>query len=442
LGDVVIARGARLVRFLWARPFRALAVLLLPALAAAGGANLWAWHHRREADRLAERQQFAAAYGHYADCLRVWRWSASTHFLAGRAARRAGMYDEAERHLAECGRLQDSASGPPLPLALERLLLQAQSGDIGDVEDVLWGYVKKDAPESPLILEALARGYQRMFRMGMALRCLQLILERDPDNIEALVMRGWIREGGGEPEDASKDFRRALGLDPTRDDARLSLARILIRDKCEEALVMFGELAARRPDDPNVLTGLAQAYCGVGQSEKARPIFEALIAKHPQDCKALTGLGVLVRDEGDTAGGEALLRRAVAADPGSPEAHFQLYMCLVQQPGREAEAAAERDIHRRVQADRERLAQIAVAEMTRRPYDPNLHYELGAIYLRNGKPDVGVRWMYSALRLDPTHQPSHRALADYFERAGETEKAQQHRRQLHDETSNSSTAQP
>ena len=136
------------------------------------------------------------------------------------------------------------------------------------------------------------------------------------------------------------------------------------------------------------------------------------------------------------------MRRAVAADPGNPEAHFQLYMCLLQQDGRAAEAAAEGETHKRVQADRERLAQIAVTEMTRRPYDPNLHYELGAIYLRNGKPDVGVRWMYSALRLDPAHQPSHQALADYFERTGETEKAQQHRRQLRGEASNSSTAQP
>src|SRR5439155_3655688 len=144
----------------------------------------------------------------------------------------------------------------------ERLLLQAQSGDIGEVEDVLWGYVKKGTPEAPLILEAMARGYQRMFRMGVALRCLEMLLEREPDNVEALVMRGWIREGGGEPEDASKDFRRALELNPARDDARLNLARILIRDNCEEARTLFEQMVARQPDNPDVLRGLAEAYWG------------------------------------------------------------------------------------------------------------------------------------------------------------------------------------
>jgi len=441
-GDVVIGRGARLVRSLWARPLRALAALLLLALAVAGGLNLWAWRHCREADRLAERQQFAAAYAHYADCLWLWRRSASTHFLAGRTARRAGLYDEAERHLAECARLQGGAPGASLPVALERLLLQAQSGDIGEVEYVLWGYVKKDTPEAPLILEAMARGYQRMFRMGMALRCLAMILEREPDNVEALVMRGWLREGAGEPADATTDLRRALELNPARDDARLSLARILIRDNCQEARVLFEQLFARQPDNPDVQQGLAEAYWGVGEPEKARPIFQALLARDPHDSKALAGLGVLTLHTGDPVEGEALLRRAVTADPGNPDAHYQLYVCLQQQPGRQAEAAAERDTHKRVQADRERLARIAVNEMSLRPGDPNLHYELGAIYLRNGKPEVGVRWLYSALRLDPTHQPSHQALADYFERTGDADKARQHRGQLRPDAPGSSPGQP
>jgi Tfp pilus assembly protein PilF len=243
-------------------------------------------------------------------------------------------------------------------------------------------------------------------------------------------MRGWIREGEAEPENATQDLRRALDLDPERDDARLSLARILIRDNCAEALTQFEQLAVRQPDNPDVRRGLAQAYYGVGESAKARPIFEALVANDPHDSKALTGLGVLTVADGDTAAGEALLRRAVAADPGNPDAQYQLFRCLAEQPDRQAEAAAQAEVHKRVQADRERLAQIAIAEMSRKPYDPDLHCELGVIYLRNGKADVGVRWLYSALKLDPNHQPSHRALADYYESIGDTEKARQHRQRL------------
>jgi tetratricopeptide (TPR) repeat protein len=441
----VSERGVTLVRSLRARPFRALAGVALLALAgvtlAATGLNLWAWYQFREAESLAERQRFARAYEHYARCLRVWRGSAPTHLLAARAARRAGRYQEAEEHLAECAKLR-GPSGDAFPLALERLLLQAQSGDLGEVEEVLWGYVERGKPEAPLILEAMARGYTRMFRMGTALRCLEMLLERQPDNVEGLFLRGWIREGGGKPQEAGKDYRRALEVDPERDDARLGLARILLGDSPREALAHFERVVAHQPDNPEALMGLAEARLALGEPEKARPVLEDVLAKDPGNSRALTALGALAVGEGDRGEGEALLRKAIATDPGNVDAHYQLYLCLVQQRGREKEAAAQRKAHDRVKADRERLAQIAGKEMTRSPNDPNLHYEMGAIYLRYGKPEVGVRWLHSALKLDPTHQPSHRALYEYFKRTGRAEEAEQHRRQLRPGTGEPAPARP
>jgi Tfp pilus assembly protein PilF len=308
--------------------------------------------------------------------------------------------------------------------------LQAQSGDIHDVEGVLWDHVQKGGPETPLILEALARGYLRMFRLGTALRCLRMLLERQPDNVEALVMRGWIHEGGSEADEAGKNYRRALELNPERDDVRLSLARILVHDNPEEARSLFEQVHARQPDNPEVLVGLGGAYRALGENDKARPLFEAVLARDPENSRALAGLGALAIAAGRTTEGEALLHKALDADPGNAEAHYQLYLCLTGQPGREAEAAAQRDTHKRVEADRLRLARIVSQEMTRKPNDPNLHYETGAIYLRNGKPDVGLRWLYSALKLDPTHQPSHQALYDYYRRTGQADRAEEHRRAL------------
>jgi tetratricopeptide (TPR) repeat protein len=69
--------------------------------------------------------------------------------------------------------------------------------------------------------------------------------------------------------------------------------------------------------------------------------------------------------------------------------------------------------------------------MAQNPNDAKLHYEIGSFYLRYGKPKVGVRWLQSALKLKPDHQPSHQALYDYYQRMGDWEKAEQHRSQLH-----------
>ncbi len=427
----MIRCGAKLVRSLRARPVRALtAAVLLSLILGAAGVNLWAWRHFREGNRLVEQQQFAKAYPHYAQCLGVWRWSAATHFLAGRTARRAGLYQEAEQHLAECEQLQGDATGDAVQLALERLLLQAQSGDIGEVEQALWGYVNKDKPETPLILEAMARGYARMLRLGTAMRCLRMLLEREPDNLEGLVLRGKIQEGGGEPREAGKDYRHALALDPERVEVHLGLARLMVSDNPQEARSHLEQVLARQPDNVDALVGLGEVYWTLGEPEKARPIFDAVVAKDPENSRALAGLGLLTLAADDTKEAEALLRKAIAADPANRDAHHQLYVCLGQQPGREAETAAQGETFRRVETDLKRLAELASKEMTRKPNDPNLHYEMGDIYLRNGKPEVGVRWLYSALKLDPTHQPSHKALYDYYKRTGQADKAEQHRKEI------------
>jgi tetratricopeptide (TPR) repeat protein len=442
----VNVRGGEFFRSIRIKSFfsisRVVFLTLGGALLAAAAVNLWAWHHFREASRLVERQQYAKAYEHYAESLKVWRWSASSHFHAARTARRGNLYLEAEQHLVESGRLQDSRSSTPLPLALERLLLQAQSGGIMEVEDVLWQFLKKDTPETPYILEAMARGYLRMLRQGNALRCVQLLLDREPDNVEALVIRGRIREDGGEPEEAIKDYGRALELNPERDEARLGLARVLIRDNPDKACSLYEQVLARQPGNREALEGLAEAYLDLGEPAKARPIFEVLLSKDPSHSRALAGLGALALAEGDAAKGEALLRKAIAADPGNAKAHYQLFLCLSQDPGREEEAAAEKEAYTRIEADRARLAEISAKLMSRTPNDPGLHYELGVIYLRNGKPEVGLRWLYSALKLDPTHQPSYKFLSEYFERTGQLQMAELHRSQLRPTTTDSLPAPP
>src|SRR5262249_22594188 len=151
-------------------------------------------------------------------------------------------------------------------------------------------------------------------------------------------------------------------------------------DNPEKARAHFEYLAARQPDNPEVLLGLAQAYRALGEPERARPLLDALLAKDPGNSRGLVELGGLTLPSGNTAEAEALFRRAIAADPANVDAHYQLYLCLVQQPGREGEAAAQLEAHKRVQADLGRLAEIVSKEMTGTPNDPNLHYEMGTIY--------------------------------------------------------------
>jgi tetratricopeptide (TPR) repeat protein len=388
------------------------------------GVNLWAWRQERLADQLVQRQHYRKAYDHYVQSLAVWRWSAFLHFQAARTARRAGLYPEARNHLDRCQQLQGRDS---VPLALENLLLRAQSGDLHEVEKVLWSAIESKQPESPLILEALARGYMRMLRLGTAMHFLERLLEQEPDNLEGLILRAWIKQGGGEPHEAIKDYRHALELDPDRDDARLSLGQALLLDNPEEARGLFASLLSRQPKHLEALLGLAEAERILGRPENAQTLIAEVLARAPGNSKALTEMGTLVLPSGNTSDAETLFRKAIAADQANREAHYQLYLCLIQQPGRKKEAEAQREIHQRVEADQKRLAQIAGTDMARNPKNPDLHYEMGTIYMRYGKPDIGIRWLASALRLDPAHQSSHQALYEYYKRTGNLKLAEHHR---------------
>jgi tetratricopeptide (TPR) repeat protein len=414
-----------------AHPVRAmLAVLLLAAGLGAGCAHLWAAYQYAQGNRLVGRQEYAEAYPHYANSLKIWHWSAETHLIAGRTARRAAMIAEAEDHFERCLSLSGRDSARSAAVALERLMIQAQDGDLADIEQVLWGRVKQQNAETQLILEALARGYARTFRLADALKCIEIVLKHDPDNVEALSNRAWVAERLQDTMDPLPDFRRALQLRPDRDDIRLSFAHYLLKADPNEAIRQYEQLLARQPDNPDIVLGLVKAYQRADHrdgAEKAAALVDLLLQKDPDNPGALTEKGSMLVAIGDFKGAEALLRRALANDPSQPEIQFHLYLCLRQQPGREGEASDQRRIFDRVWADRNRLAEIIKNELSKRPYDPNLQCELGMILCRNGQPDVGVRALLKALKLDPTHKLARQALAEHFKRVGDSANAEKYR---------------
>ncbi len=116
----------------WPRRRPALALVAVVALALSAGVGylvyrqVSAGQHRRAAEQALAQGELAQARAHLALCLEVWPNSGEVHFLAARAARRDGAYDEALRHLDAGRRLGWS----PDALALEHVLLRAQRGDL------------------------------------------------------------------------------------------------------------------------------------------------------------------------------------------------------------------------------------------------------------------------------------------------------------------------
>jgi tetratricopeptide (TPR) repeat protein len=418
---------ARTVRHAVAEPRRlirvALALLVL-------GAGVWflswrvfGWHHLSEAKRALQRDHFREALDHLQASLRIWPDDPQVLFLAARAARRVGNLELADQMLKLCEGSPTVAEDAPL----ERALLRATRGEVDEVGGYCQSLLEQGHPEAPLIREALAQGFSVTMRLPEASFYLDQWLEEAPEHPQALYQKGRLELQSANQQEAAGFLRRVVALDPERDDARLLLAGVLLElSQAQEALTHLETLARRLPGNPLVQVRLAQCLDLLGRQQESVELLDDVLRRQPHLAAALVGRGKLALRAGDFEKAERYLQEACVREPADVVAKYQLFLCLKQR-GKANEAKAVLEERNRLEKDLARLHDIAAGEMSQRPRDPALHAEVGAILLRLGTPDQGVRWLEGALRLAPHNAAAHRALAQHYQSIGQFGRAERHR---------------
>ena len=404
----------------------AAAIVILGAAGYLLGPHVWASYHVRAGQRDLDRHSPRTAYSHLERALRVWPESATTQRLAARAARRDGDLDAALRHLVECQRLEKRPSEETL---LEWAMFRATCGNMAEVQTFLHDKIQAGDPKTGLIYEALIEGYLRVYQIYAALGGLREWLEKEPDHPVALSLRGRTFQRVHAYPKAVDDFRRVLDLDSERDDDRYRLADCLLEvGQPEEAGRHLEMLRARRPSDDQILIRLAFAWHQTGRSVESLEVLDALLARAPNDVLALTARAQIDFQLGRIATAESSARRALAIDPFNRQAQFTLYQALAQQPGREEEARLQEERVRQLELRLNRLLEVTNRLIPQRPKDPELQSELGTLLKNLGRKELALVWYESALKLEPGHPGTHRALAEFYSEAGDAEKAAHHRR--------------
>jgi tetratricopeptide (TPR) repeat protein len=417
------ARGltypARLAR---RRPLAAAAAGLVLAALLAG----WAYaRHEREAARAAlaaDRPQEARA--RLALPLAVFRWDAETQVLAARAARLGGDLPGAEAHLKRSLRL---AGGATEAAQLEFLLLRVQTGDVDRVAAPLLDLADRGHPEAPVILGTLAVAYMNDLRYQRAYACLSRWVELRPDAAKAYQYRGWVLERLNQRHDARADYEKALAIDPDLLAARLRLAEMLLEShQSAQALPHLERLSRQAPDDALVQARLGMCRFQRGEGEEARRLMEAAAARLPNDPALHVTLARLDLQEGRAAEAERRLRAVIAADPVDTEALYALFNALKAQ-GRSEEARAALKDHEKAKATLGRANHLLREVVDGASATPADYAELGELLLGMKQENRGLYWLHRALDRDPANAQAHRALAAYYERKGDAEKAAAHR---------------
>jgi tetratricopeptide (TPR) repeat protein len=414
-----------------ARERRRLFVVLL-GLAAAGlvgfGIFYWPELDYRAARAALREHDDAAARAALVRYLEAHPRHAEAHLLMARLDRRAGDYVNASRHLEACQYFGGSAEA----VQLERALALVQKGSPDQRLAALCAeHLARADEDEYYILEALSQGLTKQYRLDDALTHLNRMLTLQPDCAYALRGRAWIYSQKQQYDAAEADYRRVLELDPDDTGSHLGLAHILldVRHANREAADQYERLWAIRKD-ATVARGLARSWRNSGRQDEARRLLDEWLKANPADVVALTERGLLALDDGATQQAVALLRQAAARAPYLIEAHYGLYLGLTRL-GKKAEAVACQarldEAKQQSKKDREALAVLS-GQMRKAPDDADLRCQFAEIMLRQGDEE-GLRWLHFNLRQHPDHRPSHLALADYYDRNGQTNLAAEHRRQ-------------
>ena len=414
-------------RYARRRPLRALGLsalgLALVAGVAAGGTCLWFRHHLHAAREAVDRGHNAEAIRHLVACRRVWSEDPAVLLLMARVARRAGQWDDAEKLLNDYW----AGHGDDEELVFERLLLRAARGDLEAAGPPLAARIRAGGPDAGPAREALVTGELARFRWAEADAALTAWAAAEPDNTTALLLRGKLQEQRHDPEGPAVAYHRILELDPDHDEARLRLATVLLeRFYGEEALGHLEVLRRRLPDNADVTVLWAVALGLQGRTAEARAALDAAIAARPNHPRALAERARYAASDGDNAAALDDFARAVRLDPGNMTVRHQYAQALLR-AGRPADADRERAAIERLRTDLERMNELIAGPLQTRPNDPAVHYQIAVIALRSGQPDEALRWLQSALKVDPDHLPTHRALAGFYHATGNPVLAARHR---------------
>lgn len=409
------------------RSRRLIRVVVLIGLLGVAGWQLFvhvsAWVHLNRGKAALLRDDPADARRHLEQCLQTWPRSGEAHFFAGEAARRCGDLEAAVDHLkvaADRGWAADA-------IALERALVRAQEGQLVDVESGLLRDLAQHHPKSAQILAVLVPAYYTQFRIVEAGEWSARWVELEPDSIKAWELRAELMERLRRRDETIDALRQIIRLNPDHANARLTLARLLVgtHQAVEEAAGHLAWLMEHDPNNPLVLVQLAICRDAQGQTDEAIALLDKVIAKYPPDARAFHHRGRIELNLGRADAALPLLQRAADLDRSEPAILYSLLLCL-QRVGTPEQIRETEARLRQCETDLKRVTELSVA-VSRSPYNPDLRREMGELFLRNGREDEGLRWLQSALALQPKHQPTHRVLADYYEKVKRPDLAARHR---------------
>ncbi len=231
--------------------------------------------------------------------------------------------------------------------------LAASAGNLPDAKS-LFAVVPETASDWPQVADDVIALALSLGKTDDAVSVAHRAVEVQPGDARTWVLKGDVELRLNAYKDALQSYTHASELDPSNADAVLDIGGVqFLAGDTDQAIAEYKRGIERFPKDARFYVACAETLLGAPEPGES------------------------------TAYAESLLTKALALDPQSAEAHYQLGQLALQQ-GRLPQAESELS-----------------ASLTSRPDRSKVHFALSSVYRRMGRPDDAAKQfaIYQQLKL-------------------------------------------
>jgi tetratricopeptide (TPR) repeat protein len=408
------------------RRFKAVAILLLVTVA---GGTYYAYNEYRVI-RLARTVRQAFAARRIADArepLRHWLAirpsSGEAFYFKAWAAMAADQPGEAVQAITQAGKL---GFDPALLVCLSAIG-QSRSERFKEAEPVLERAFRDQLEPRDMVAKELARIYLSSYRLEMAAAPIERWKALAPEDPEPYLWSNEIlARSDPEPAIPIQNYRAALERNPNLDKARLGLAQQLSKARrFDEAELEFLTYLERNPNDSTAQLGLGRNAFQQGDIDIARRYFESAVKANPRQADALKELSQIDIRLGRFQQACETLERLTRLDPFDQDARYSFAQAL-KLSGDNKRATIELERAARLRKENQEIVELKHVLLSD-PNDLNACFRVAKWMFDHGHEDEGLSWTKEIFRREPRHVPTHRLLAEYYEKKGEAGLANYHR---------------
>ena len=284
-----------------------------------------------------------------------------------------------------------------------------------ELEDAAQDHVRKAMKADPKLQEVLYTVATDHFKRQNYKGALKLFEWLEPSTRNSANwhgMVGYCHFKLRDSTEAAVELQKAMDLDPYNQDYVLQLAEVFVANNNAAAAVTLMETATKVfGQSSQIWFGLGVAYLGDEKRSLAEAALKRCLDLDPTLDLAYVVLGQSYKEAGSWDQLMETSQRLIELNPGNSVGYY--YKALALQASPKLKATDEVGVEKLLRKSLE----------LNKGADPEPHYELAKLLLRQGKKDESLQELEKTVQAWPNFAPAYYQLARLYRERGDTEKS-------------------